>query len=76
MDVKYHPPGGVRTHDLSTAYRAPLAVFMYQIVKTMHLNYVSIYIRAPPNQEIVYKNDNKIRIEDVLWRPFEFYDLG
>ena len=35
-----------------------------------------IYKSGATNQEIVYENDKKIWIEDVRWRPFEFYDLG
>ena len=62
-----HPRWG-STHDLSITYRVPFIVIMSQIIKTMHLKYISIYQGLQTKK--LYMKMTKIWIADVRWQPF------
>ena len=65
---KKHTPGGARTHNLSIAYYVLLIVVMSQIIKSMHLKYISIF--QGPRTKKLYMKMTKIWIADVRGQPF------
>ena len=68
MTRKIAHPGGARTHNLEITYRVPFIAIMSQIIKAMHLKYISIY-QGLQTQKLCVKM-TKIWIADVRWQPF------
>ena len=74
MMRKITHPCGARTHDLSIIYRVLFIVIMSQIIKAMHLKYISIYQGS--NQEIVYENDQNMNSRCPMTAVLTFMICG